>query len=534
MKNEKRVMSVLRAAWVGMILLTVAMLFGTSVAAQQSIRVAIPQDFAKDALDAASYQGPIMAYELIYEPLVHYGTQGQILPGLAESWDISPDGKVYTFHLRQGVVFSDGTPFDAEAAKFSLLRWQKKHNAITASRAMEAIEVVDSHTIKIFYSVSFYPILSEFSYPRPVRFLSPSAVEPAGDPEGTFVAPIGTGPWMVQDYVRDQSATLVKNPAYWGEQPNIDQMALKVIPDAQTRIMALQSGEVDVIGAGGANVPLESLPILESDPNITVHKTLSTQSFFLIFKYDQAPFNDVRIRQAVGYAINKASIVDDLFDGVGQAAQGLFPPTVAYVTEENSPSYPYDPEQARAMLAQAGWEDRDGDGLVEQEGAPLEISLVLQVEEYPTWKPICEIIQSDLAEIGMHVNLMLLERAAYYDRLWKTGDYDLILYRTYQDSWNPHGFLASLFQSDAKEGKPAVAYGTEQLDALINQVLAASGALEERQALYDRIFTLLYEEAACVPIYYPERIVAIHSRFKGFEFAPTTYKEVEWQRLSLP
>ena len=519
---------------IGVAILMVMIFIGTEVAAQQSIQVAIPQDLARDALDAASYQGPIMAYELIYEPLVHYGEQGEILPGLAESWDISSDGKVYTFHLQQGVVFSDGTPFDAEAAKFSLLRWQKKHNAITASRAMESIDILDSQTIQVSYSVSFYPILNEFSYPRPVRFLSPSAVEPAGDPEGSFVAPIGTGPWMVQDYVKDQGATLVKNPQYWGEQPQLDQMVLKVIPDAQTRIMALQSGEVDAIGAGGANVPLESLPILEGDPHITVHRTLSTQSFFVIFKYDRPPFDDLRVRQAVSSAINKASIVDDLFDGVGQAAQGLFPPTVAYVTEENSPCYPYDPEKARALLAEAGWEDRDGDGIVEREGTPLKLTLVLQVEEYPSWKPICEIIQSDLAGIGMQINLILLERAAYYDRLWKTGEYNLILYRTYQDSWNPHGFLASLFQSDAKEGKPAIAYGSEELDALIDQTLATSGAPDERQALYDRLFAMLYEEAACVPIYYPERIVAIQSRFEGFEFAPTTYKELEWQRLSLP
>jgi peptide/nickel transport system substrate-binding protein len=532
MNRRKKGLRYLGSLWIVMIILTTLVV--KEVAAQQEIQVAIPQDFAKDALDAASYQGPIMAYELIYEPLVHYGEHGQILPALAESWDISPDGKVYTFHLRQDVVFSDGTPFDAEAAKFSLLRWQKKHNAITASRAMEAIDIVDSHTIKISYSVSFYPILTEFSYPRPVRFLSPSVVEPAGDPEGKFAAPIGTGPWMVQDYVKDQRAILVKNPSYWGEQSKLDRMVLKVIPDAQTRIMALQSGEVDVIGAAGGNVPLESLPILENDPNITVYRTLSTQSFFLIFKYDKAPFRDIRVRKAVSYAINKASIVADLFDGVGQPAQGLFPPTVAYVTDQNSLSYPYDPEKAKEMLAQAGWNDHDGDGIVEQEGHPLELSLVFQVEEYPSWKPICEVIQSDLAEIGMHVNLILLERAAYYDRLWKTGEYDLILYRTYQDSWNPHGFLASLFQADSKEGKPAIAYGTEKLDSLINQVLAANGHPDERQTLYDQIFTLLYEEAACVPIYYPERIVAIQSRFKGFEFAPTTYKEVEWQRLSLP
>jgi peptide/nickel transport system substrate-binding protein len=226
----------------------------------------------------------------------------------------------------------------------------------------------------------------------------------------------------VQEYVKDQRATLVKNPSYWDEQPKIDRMVLKVIPDAQTRIMALQSGEVDVIGTAGGNVSLESLPILESDPNITVHRTLSTQGFFLIFNYDTAPFIDVRVRKAVSYAINKASIVADLFDEVGQPAQGLFPPTVAYVTEESSRSYPYDLEKARDMLAQAGWEDSNGDGIVEKEGKPLEISLVFQTEQYPSWKPLCEVIQSDLAKIGIHVKLLLLERAAYYDRLWKPAN----------------------------------------------------------------------------------------------------------------
>jgi peptide/nickel transport system substrate-binding protein len=156
MNRRKKVLKYLGSLWIVMIILTTSV--GTGVAAQQEIQVAIPQDFAKDALDAASYQGSIMAYELIYEPLVHYGAQGQILPALAESWNISPDGKIYTFHLRQGVTFSDGTPFDAEAAKFSLLRWQKKHNAITASRAMEEIDIVGSHTSKS--PIAFHSIRS--------------------------------------------------------------------------------------------------------------------------------------------------------------------------------------------------------------------------------------------------------------------------------------------------------------------------------------------------------------------------------------
>jgi len=494
------------------------------------ITAAVAQDAGFDQLDAASYKGLIQAYPMIYDSLVEYGEKGRIIPSLATSWEISPDGKAYTFHLRKGVKFSDGMPFNAEAVRFSLERWRQKpeHSSITASKALENIEIVDSHTIKLHFNTNYYPILTELTYPRPVRIISPSAVTPAGDLNGKFVKPIGTGPWMVESYSKDQQAVLVRNPNYWGDMPKLSKIVLKVIPDPQTRVLALQSGEVDLAGGRMSNIPLESLPLIAKDSKLKLHRTEGSTSYYLIFNYNHEFFQDVRIRKAVNHVINKKSMVDHLFGGVGKPAQGLFQFTVPYVTERNNQGYPYDLNKARELLAEAGWKDNDGDGVLDKNGKPFKISLTFQNLEYPEWKPMCEAIQGDLAKVGIQVNLKMLERTAYYDELWKSKGYELIIYRTYSDSWNPHGFLAGQFHTD--KGKPAVSWADPQLELLIDKVLSAMNETE-RQKIYDEIFKIMYDQAMCVPLYYPEEIMAVNSRVQGFEFGTTAYCPVKWERL---
>lgn len=492
--------------------------------------MAVADDPGFDQLDAAYYKGLIQAYPMIYDSLVEYGEKGKILPALAASWEISPDGKIYTFYLRKGVKFSDGTPFNADAVKFSLERWRQKpeHSSITASKALEQIEVVDSYTIKLHYNVCYYPILTELTYPRPVRIMSPSAVTPAGDPNGKFIKPIGTGPWMVESYTKDQQAVFVINPNYWGEKPKLSKIVLKVIPDPQTRVLALKSGEVDLAGGQMSNIPLESLQSLTKDSKLELKRTEGTTSYFLIFNYNNEFFQDVRIRKAINFAINKKVMVDSLLGGVGKPAHGLFQFTVPYVTKSNNKGYSYDINKARELLAEAGWKDTNGDGIVDKNGKSLKVSLTLQNVEYPEWKPMCEAIQGDLAKAGIQVNLKMLECAAYYDEIWKSKGYEIIIYRTYSDSWNPHGFLASLFH--AAKDKPAVAWSDPKLELLIDKVLSTMNETE-RQKIYDEIFQMIYEQAMCVPLYYPEEIMAVNSRVQGFKFGTTSYCPVKWERL---
>lgn len=497
----------------------------------KQMTVAVAQDVGADQLDSASYKGLLTAYPMIYDSLVEYGEKGKIIPALAESWKISQDGKTYTFHLRKGVKFSDGTPFDAAAAKFSLERWcgKPEHASVGLSKAVQSIEVVDPYTIKLVCNVKSYPFLTELTYPRPVRIISPSAVEPKGDPQGKFVKPIGTGPWTVESYKKDQEAVLVRNPNYWGKKPELDKIVLKVVSDPQSRALALQSGDVDIAGGRISSIPLESLPVLKKDDKLKIFTTASSTSYLLIFNYNNEIFQDLNVRKAINMAIDKKSMVDNLMGGVGKPAEGLFQFTVPYVTETNSKWYPYDKHKAIELLQKAGYSDKNGDGILEKNGKPLEMNLVLQNVEYTEWKAMCEYVQSQLKEVGIKVNLQLLDRNAYYDVLWKNRKYDLIIYRTYSDSWNPHGFLLSLFHKTGDT--PSVAWSDLDLEKSIDEVVTTMDE-KERQQKYDRIFRLMYERAMCVPLYYPEEIFALNSRIQGFEFGTSSYYPVKWENLN--
>ncbi|MEK4514231.1 nickel ABC transporter substrate-binding protein [Paenibacillus sp. FSL H8-0122] len=495
------------------------------------ITVAIAADTGLDRLDAGAYEGSMNVHAMIYDGLVEYGEKGEILPSLAESWDISEDGKVYTFHLRQGVKFSDGTEFNADAVKFSFERWVKDPaNSLNVATAMESLEVVDKHTITMTFNKAYYPFLTELSFARPVRIISPTAVEPAGDINGTFVRAIGTGPWMAESYKTDQEAVLVSNPNYWGDMPKLSKIIMKVIPDPQSRVLALQSGDVDIAGGQMGKLPVESVPVIEADSSLTLQKSPGTSSHFMIFNYNTSALQDLNVRKAINLAMNKKSIVNDLMNGIGQEAKGLFPLTVPYVTESNNTWYGIDPGEAKQLLAAAGYKDADGDGIAEKDGNPLEFNFVLQQAEYPEWKTISELIQSELKEIGIAVNLQVLEPNAYYDALWTSKAYDLILYRTYDDAYNPHSFLLSLFHRSAEA--PAVVWSDAELEAQIDTAVGAMD-LQERQSAYDSIFLSMYKEAMFAAVYFPDDILAVNHRVTGFKPGYTTFTPVFWNQLDV-
>ncbi|WII35138.1 nickel ABC transporter substrate-binding protein [Paenibacillus thiaminolyticus] len=500
--------------------------------AGKQIVVAVASDPALDQLDAGTYGGAIMVHPMVYDSLVEYGDKGSIVPSLAESWDLSDDGRTYIFHLRSGVVFSDGTPLDAAAVKFSFERWywDPAFSSLNVATGLQNIKVIDGATIQFTFKEPFYPLLTEMAFARPVRIISPSAVEPFGDPDGRFTKPIGTGAWMVDGYTKDQEAVLVRNPAYWGDAPQLEKIVLKVIPDAQSRVLALQSGAVDISGGEAGTIPFDNLELLRADPQLSVQQAAGTSSHFLIFNENQWMLQDVSVRRAINLAIDKQSIVGQLLGGAGQEAQGLFPLTVPYITERNNRWYGHDLDEARRLLQEAGYADSDGDGALEKDGRKLELKLVLQQAEYPEWKPIAEAVQSQLQAVGIQVQLQVLEPNAYYDTLWKSRKYDLILYRTYSDAYNPHAFLLSLFHQTG--GTPAVAWSDAQLEALFDQALVSTDT-GHRQALYDQWFARAKEEAIYAPIYYPDDIFVVNQRVRNFKPGYTTYAPIAWNELQV-
>jgi peptide/nickel transport system substrate-binding protein len=269
---------------------------------------------------------------------------------------------------------------------------------------------------------------------------------------------------------------------------------------------------------------------VEASSDMDILELPGTNSYYLILNYENPALQDLRVRQAINCAINRESIVNNLLDGHGIPATGLLPDTNPYVTPENNLGYGYDPEKAKSLLAAAGYADSDGDGILEKGGQPLALDFVFQNAEYPDWKPLCEYLETQLRAVGIRADLKMMDVTAYYDAIWTSRNYGLVIYRTYADSWNPHGFLAGVFYQSEK-GK-SVCWNDDQLDRLLDSALTSVDEAE-RQDLYDQYFRRMYEEAVCVPLYYPQSLYVYNKRLVNLEPAATSYEIIKWEKLDV-
>ena len=465
------------------------------------------------------YSTSMVVLDLLYEPLVRYDSNGDIQPALAESWDISDDGLIWTFNLRQGVIFHDGSPFNADAVKWNLERWvgNQRHNWLPTTNRVTSIEAPDQSTVVLSLSEPYYPAMQDFALVRPVRFLSSNGVDNAGE----FASPIGTGPWQVES-ISDTRAVFVRNEAYWGEKPGLDEIVIEVILDGQTRMAALLSGEVDVIGGdylGG--ISLESLPVLERNDNVRLIDGDGITSFYIATQYDSPPTEDIRVRQALNLAIDREGISKALFSGRAEPAKHLLPGSIPYVTVGDTDLYEYDPERAKALLSEAGWA-LNGGGVLEKDGVPLEMTLVVDQSRLPQTATMAEAMQAQFKDVGIELEIRALDYSGWLDAFY-ARDYDMIMRFSWGPPYDPHSLLNGAFYTDPSE-TPTVSYANPELDKLIDAVLASTNETE-RQEIYNQIWQTLDEEAAIIPLLYPHRVYAVRNEVEGFYIGGSDY---EW------
>ena len=463
------------------------------------------------------YSTSMVVLDLLYEPLVRYGSNGDIQPSLAESWDISGDGLTWTFNLRQGVTFHDGTPFNAETVKWNMERWvgSDRHNWLPTTTRISNIETPDQSTVVLTLSGPYYPAIQDLMLVRPVRFLSPSGVDNAGE----FANPVGTGPWKVEA-LSDTRARLVRNEAYWGEKPQLDEIIIEVILDGQTRMAALLSDEVDVIGGEYlSGISLESLPVLERNDDVRILAGNGITTFYIATQFDKPPLDDVRVRRALNQAIDRASITGDLFGGRAEPAQHLLPGNIPYVTTTGADRYEHNPERAKALLAEAGWALNDS-GVFEKDGTALELTLVVDQSRLPQTATMAEAIQAQFKDVGIELEIRAFDYSGWLDAFY-AKDYDLIMRFSWGPPYDPHTLLSGAFYTDTGEDS-AVSYSDSVLDQLIDSALASTDD-HERQEIYNQIWQRLDEEAAVIPLLYPQRVYAVRNAVRGFELGGTEY-----------
>ena len=482
-------------------------------AENDTLRMAISAEVG--SLDLLQNVSPLHTYSLVFEPLIQYGENGTLMPGLAESWKVSEDGRTVSFTLRQNVTFSDGTKFDAEAAKWGLERWmgKKDFSWIGVSAAMESINVTGSHTLDLKLKSAVPVALMELTIIRPVRFLSPKAVDASGNQS----APIGTGPWIITQN-SNSGTKLTRNENYWGKKPSFSKIDLLVVPDELSRSNALRSGDLDVIG-GDWIAPLSPrrARALEQTKDVKVATAAGTAAILLTFSPRSKIFTDAATREAVNLSIDRNSVVQIIYEGFATPTANMIPASIpASGTVFEIPKR--DIEAARAKLESAGWKS-SGEGWT-RDGAKLSVDLMVSDEALPGSRRMAELLQQQLTEAGFLVTVSAVDNATIHDRR-QSFEYDLTFMGTYGAPYDPHGTIANLLLSSVDSGPDGKIYASPELDPIIDAGLSAPDA--SREAAMQKIFDWMHDNSAVVPLVVPERLWAYRDRVTNFVIPPHDY-----------
>ncbi len=464
----------------------------------------------------ADYGGGVSPYGTnIYEPLVFVDNNMEIQPGLARSWE-RIDDRTWRFHLREGVKFHDGSSFKAEAVRKAFEKWLKDplFSNVLASRlsisSPDQVKVVDDYTVDITNTKPLGVLPGRLSNPG-LAIASPNMDE--------YGKPDGTGPFKFVDMVPMQSLELERNDQYWGEAPRLDKLSIKTILDPSTKVMALEAGDVDLIYA----VSLSEVKSLQARPDLQVLVKISSRVADLKVNANVAPLNDVRVRQAINYAINKEDLVMHICDGQAESARSFISPAISWCDE--SAGYSYDPEKASRLLAEAGLKDTDGDGYLDQKGRPVSINLTYVPSGLgfqPHYITMAEALQEQLKKAGLKVVLVPIEYASY----WSTylgGQYELLM-----DFNSPWDCDASHLLSDGFGSSGGFSPGLnlapehqKQIDSLLDEALATDDS-NVADKNFGEVQRIVMQEAAVVPLVYEYDVVAAKKSVKGFEIHPLT------------
>ena len=466
------------------------------------------------------YAGEMYAQEMLYETLVNITADGY--EGcLAESWDISDDGKTYTFHIRDGVKFSDGEVCDANAIKANfdaIIENKDRHTWLEMMNLLVGVSAPDDKTFVIELSEPYYPLLTELGVTRPFAMISPKAMKDGSTKDGVN-AYIGTGPYVLTDFVTDEYAVFEANENYWGEQPKIKKITVKVIPDNQTRILALEKGEIDMI-FGKNMIDADAINQYTGNDKFTVSLSDPTSTRQIVLNTTRDVLADKEVRQALQHATNKQAISDGIFYGLEQPADTLFAKTVPYCDIDLEP-YAYDVELAQSMLDEAGWVV-GSDKIREKDGQKLNIDLLYNSDSV-TEKAIAEYLQSEYQKIGISLNIHGEEEQSYRDNM-KAGNFDMVFNICWGTPYDPQSSLAAM--RAPVYGDYAAQLGLEDkadIDQAITDILVSTDETK-RQELYTFVLTRLHEDAVYIPLTYECNKAIYRSDLQGFHFTQTQYE----------
>ncbi|HSS62931.1 MAG TPA: ABC transporter substrate-binding protein [Gammaproteobacteria bacterium] len=453
----------------------------------------------------------------IYDGLVRYkdGTL-QVEPALAESWSISDDGTRYTFELRDGVAFHDGTKFDAEAVKFNFDRMLDEDHPFHDTgpfplsfffSSVQDVTVTDRLTIEFKLKEPYAPFLSNLAYPTGL-IVSPAAVKDHGKDFGRN--PSGTGAFRFAEWESNSKVVVTRNPDYWDGAAPLEAVIFRPITDANTRVAEMFSGGIDVM----VEVPPDNVAGFASDSDFRVHEQAGPHVWFLILNVKEGPFKDKRVRQAVNYAIDKKTLVDNVLQGTASVAAGPTPSAFSWAHNSSLEPYPHDPGKARALIKEAGYE-----------GAKLTFYVTEGGSGMLDPVPMGAAIQADLAEVGLDVEIETYEwntllskvnaglesKADMAEMAWMTNDPDTLPYLALRsDAWPDKGGFNSGYYSNSK------------VDRLLEAARRATSQ-SERARLYKEMQAIVHEDAPWVFVANWKQNAVTRASVQNFKLQPSFF-----------
>ncbi|MFP3510417.1 nickel ABC transporter substrate-binding protein [Peribacillus sp. SIMBA_075] len=472
------------------------------------------------------YIGSMPAQGMVYESLVE-NTEDGIKPLLAESWKISEDGKVYTFHLRKDVKFHDGEPFNAEAVKKNIEAVQnnaEKHAWIKLSTKIESINVVDEYTVDLVLSETYYPTLVELSMTRPYVFLSPKDFKNGGTKDGVN-GYNGTGPYILTEHKIDEYATFEANENYWGGSPEIKKITSKVLPAGETTFLALQKGEVNFVftddrGADSLDVEAMNQLVDSGDYQLVRSEPMNTKMIVANSSKSDNPVSETAVREAIWHSIDRETISKDILNGTETVANTLFSPNVNYA-DVDLKKRGYDLERAKELLEEAGWKLEDGAAVRTKDGNKLALQLYYDSNS-SSQKTQAEFIQASVKEIGIQLEIIGEESTSIANRR-STGDYDLLFNQTWGLAYDPQSTISAFTSEASYLHTTSGIANSDELYKKIDEVMVSPDE-KTRKSLYGGILTIVHDEAVFIPISNGSVTVVAPKNLKGISFKQTQFE----------
>lgn len=506
----------LLAAFASVFLLATSLVF-----AQSTLTIVRPSDSVSLDPQFDTTSTGTVVFSQILEPLITISHNMEIEPRLATAWEVIDSTRI-RFTLRQGVSFHDGTPFNAEAVKFT---WDRAFNSeppgLWASLAgpIKGVEIIDDYTVDIVSTVPYGPLLYSIALPS-TGIVSPTAVEALG---ADFARnPVGTGPFKFVEWRTNDRVVLEANPDYWRGRPALDTVIFRTVPEEGARTLALLAGEADLDIAPSPS----SLPTIEGNPDFDVQRVPGIGVFSLNFNLDRPLVSDPSIRHAIAHAIDRELIVETILEGNATVPRSVLgEPVFGFVDMAFDELYPYDPDRAVELLTEAGYERRNDGLMYDANGEVLRLKMLPSNGRIAKDLDVAEIIQEFLRQVGIVVELDVFEWSTTFSLIkGETLDYDMAAWTWFTQTADadytlyPH-YVSTELPPNSWNGSR---YSNETVDALAEEG-RGSGDLERRAVIYEEIQHQLALDLPTLPIFGLMETAVVSTDIEGFQVHPIQY-----------